>query len=112
MKKAFVIASLIIAFAGISFAALANIESEKEISWDDLPRAVQLTILEAAGGNEILEIEEIRKGDGVFYEADWIEGGEEIEVQVALDGVLLSREVEIEDGKNGDDEDSEESDED
>lgn len=47
--------------------------------------------------------EEERIGDELFYEAEWLADGMEVEVQVAPDGTLLGREIEEPDDDEDDD---------
>jgi hypothetical protein len=79
-------------------------EKERAIEWKDLPAAVQTTILEQAGDHPLVELEEVTVEGCIFYEAEWIEGENEVEVAVAPDGKLLGREVEPidEDDEDGD----------
>ena len=72
-------------------------EHEKEVTLDQVPAAVKATILKAAGGNKIKEIEVQTRGARKIYEAEWESGGKEIEIKVASDGTLLGREVEDKD---------------
>ena len=83
-------------------------EPERELALEDLPEAVRVTILGAAGTNTILEIEEVRVGDRLTYEAEWLEDGMEIEIEVAPDGELLEREVKAPDDDSEDEDDEDE----
>ena len=78
-------------------------EQERDVTIDEVPAAVKATILKEAGDNEIEEIEEETKNGVTTYEAEWHEGGKEIEIKVAPDGKLLAREVEDEDDDDDDD---------
>jgi len=75
-------------------------EDEEEITLEQLRKeapAAAKTIEEQAKGAEIEEIEkETRKGK-VVYEAEFVVRGKEIEIEVAPNGTLLSREVEDDD---------------
>lgn len=81
-------------------------EEEEEVSIGEVPRVVKATILKHAAGGEIEEIERETKDDKVIYEVVVIIGDKELELKVAADGKLLSKEVEDED------EDEEDEDED
>jgi len=70
---------------------------EKEISLDQVPAAVKATILKEAGGKRIKEIEVETRGGKKIYEAEWVVGGKEVEIKVASDGKLLSKETEDDD---------------
>ncbi len=74
------------------------LEVEEEVSLDDVPAAVKATILKDAKGAAIKEIEKETSSGKTFYEAEWMAGGKEIEIKVAIDGTLLGREVEEKDG--------------
>jgi len=80
-------------------------ENERPIAWNELPPVVQETIREQAGDHQITELEEETVDGQVFYEAEWMEGGMEVEILVAADGELLEREVDEpdDDDDNGDD---------
>ncbi len=109
IKRVLILAALVLALSGGASAGWLNGDSERTVTLEELPSVVKATILEEADGQEILEIEEIRKGDTVFYEAEWIEKGMEFEISVALDGSILDREIEDldadEDHDDADDED-------
>jgi uncharacterized membrane protein YkoI len=64
---------------------------ERSISWKEVPAPVKVTMLEAAGGRKIQEVEEITMGARKIYEAEWQEGDREVEIQVAADGRLISK---------------------
>jgi len=69
-------------------------EMEEEISFDQLPDAVKAAISSAANGAKIEEIEKEKKDGVILFEAEWVEDGQEIEIQVSSDGQLLGREIE------------------
>lgn len=82
-------------------------EQERALTLEQLPEAVKATVLREAGEHELVEIEEVRIGERLFYEAEWRADGMEVEVQVGPDGTLLGREVEEPDDEEeeGDDDD-------
>ncbi len=80
-------------------------ENEQGVSLDQLPPAVKATILAEAKGAQVREIERENTKNGVVYEAEWVENGHEVEIQVAPDGKLLGRQVEQEDDADDDEED-------
>ena len=81
-------------------------ETEKEVTIDQVPAAVKATILKEADGKKIEEIEEVSKdGKVIYYEAEWKDGGKEVEIEVAPDGKLLAEEVEDDDDDDDDDDD-------
>ncbi|MBN1489727.1 MAG: PepSY-like domain-containing protein [Phycisphaerae bacterium] len=84
----------------------ADEEDEVAVAFDQLPAAVKATILAEADGATIKEIErETAKNGQMVYEAEWVEGGQEIEVKVAADGTLLKRVAEDADDDDDDDDD-------
>ena len=85
----------------LAFASWAAQEGEERVTLDQVPAAVKATILEEAAGAKITEIERETKNGKTVYEAEFLLNGQEIEIKVAPDGTLLSREAEDE----GDDED-------
>jgi len=87
-------------------------EQEREVSLKQVPKPVKATILKQAGGNKIVEIEEVTQGKRKFYEAAWIKGGEEIEIKVAPNGKLLGKETEEIKGRRKPRDDDEDEDED
>lgn len=70
-------------------------EDEQQVSIDQVPAAVKDTIL--AQGGTVKEIESENENGQTVYEADVIINGQEVEIKVAADGNLLSKEVEDED---------------
>ena len=52
---------------------------ERDVTLDELPPAVKAAILDAAGAHKIRELEEVTRPDGVFYEAEWLVDGKEVE---------------------------------
>jgi len=83
----------------------AEVEQEREISLDEVPEAARIVILEEAGEHQVLEVEEIIVEGEVFFEAEWIAGGKEVEITVTRDGQVAGREVEdIDDEDAGEDE--------
>ena len=89
----------------ICMGALSEYEQdvkEKEIDWEELPPAVQETILAEAGDYPVTELEEISAKGETFYEAEWLEGDNEVEILVAVDGKLLDREIEPQDDEDAD----------
>jgi len=76
---------------------------EVTVALADLPEAVQATVLKESAGFELTELQEITTAEGVFYEAEWIDGDYEVEVKVAPDGQVLEREREKADEQEDDD---------
>ena len=80
-------------------------EVEREITLDQVPEAAREVILAEAGDHPILEVEEVHVNREIFYEAEWIDDGMEVEIVVTPDGEIVGREVEeIETGDQDDDE--------
>ena len=88
-------------------------EDEDEVSLDEVPAAVKATILKEADGAEVEEVEKEIEDGKVVYEAEFEVDGQEVEIEVAEDGTLLSREIDDDDdGDDDDDDDGDEDDED
>lgn len=71
-------------------------EDEQEVSFDQLPAAVQSALTAAAEGGKIKEIE---LEDGI-YEADVLINGQETEIKIAPDGKVLAKKIEADDDEN------------
>jgi hypothetical protein len=81
-------------------------KNEKEVTLDQVPAAVQATILKEAGDHKVTEVQEVTRGDVRTYEAEWVVGGDEVEVTVAADGKFLGKKTEpADDNDDGDDQD-------
>jgi len=79
-------------------------EGEAKIPFDQLPDAVKTTLTTEADNGEIIDIELKSKSENPFYEADVMINGNEVEIQIAPDGTLISKKIE-----NGDDDDDKDS---
>ncbi len=98
------------------------IETEAEVTMADLPDAVKTAVVQAAGGAEVKEIsKEINYAvvelvaldkPQTTYEAEVVIDGQEVEIKLAADGTILSKEVKDDDDDEGDDEEDEDEDED
>lgn len=100
-------AFLAVGVIGVTAALLACAEKvqERQVTLEQVPPAVKATVLNEAGDHPILELEEVRLGEKIYYEAEWMEGDLEVEIQVAPDGTLLGRLTEEPDDEdNNDDE--------
>lgn len=103
-------AFLAVGVIGVTATLLACAEKvqERDVTLEQVPPAVKATVLKEAGDHTILELEEVRLGEKIYYEAEWMEGGLEVEIQVAPDGTLLGRSTEKPgDESNADDDDGE-----
>lgn len=109
----FTTAFLAVGVIGVTAPLLACAEKvqEREVTLEQVPSAVKATVLKEAGDHPILELEEVRLGEKIYYEAEWMEGGLEVEIQVAPDGTLLGRLTEEPDDDDNDDNDDDEGDE-
>jgi len=67
---------------------------EEEVTLEQVPPAVQATILAESAGGRITEIERETRNGAVVYEAEFLLDGQEIEIRIAPDGTLLGRHVE------------------
>jgi len=104
------IAGLAVAIAAVATQQVA--ENEREIPAGEVPAAVMATIVEAAQGAAIGEIEMDTEDGQVVYEAEVIIDGQEVDVEVAADGTLLGKEADEDEGDDeGDDEADDEDDE-
>ena len=66
-------------------------ENEETVQMSSLPEAVQKTIKDKAGNNEIEKIEKKTEEGKTVYQAHVKKsGGEEVEIKVAEDGKLIS----------------------
>ena len=99
---------LVVAGLALCIGAVATkqtAEQEQEVSIQQVPAAVKATILAEAKGGTIEEIE-VETGNGqTVYEAEAIIDGQEVDIKVAADGTLLSKEAEDDDDNEGDDND-------
>ncbi len=92
-------------------------EVESELAVSDLPAAVKAAVIQASAGAEIEQVKEevtywvvtLRKLETpkVTYEAELIKDGQEVEIELAVDGTILKQEVEDEDDDDGDDDEDE-----
>ncbi len=96
----------VIGVGALCLAAVSRGDDEERVTLDQVPATVKAAILKAAAGAEIREIERETEDGKTVYEAEFVLGGKEIEVKIAADGSVLSREAEDDD--DGDDEDEEE----
>jgi len=76
---------------------MAKEADEEKVSLDQVPPAVRATILKAAEGGTIKEIERESRNGKTIYEAEIVRNGKETEIKVAEDGTLLGTKVEEED---------------
>jgi uncharacterized membrane protein YkoI len=79
-------------------------KDKKGLSIDEIPKVVRATILRHARGGEIKEIELEDEGGKIIYEAEVIIGGREVDLKVAPNGRLLSKETDEGDDEGDDDE--------
>ena len=113
LKKHWKLISLIaVVCLALCIGAVATrqaMNGETEVSIDKVPAAVRATIEAEAKGGTIKEVEIETVNDQTVYEADVIIDGQEVEIQVAPDGTLLSKETEDDDEDDeGDDDDDDE----
>lgn len=108
-RIAAVLALVLLLAAGTALAAgpkdRDQVEFEQEITLAQAPAAVRATIAREAGEHELLELERVRKGRALWYEAEWLEDGMEVEIRVDPAGELLAREVEDPDVPDADEDD-------
>jgi len=89
-------------------ATMQAVNGEREVSIEEVPPAVKAAILAEAEGGTIGEIEVETQDGKTVYEAEAIIDGREIEIEVAADGTLLSKETEDDEDEQDDDDDEEE----
>jgi hypothetical protein len=75
---------------------------EREIAVEDLPDPVREVVLREAGQHPVRDIDEVHRMGTLVYEAEWIDGSNQVEVTVTPTGEILGREIEPAD--EGDDE--------
>lgn len=67
----------------------------------DVPEAAREAILREAGKHEVLEVDRIVYRGSVFFDAEWIADGHEMEVTVTPEGKVVESDMEeAEDGSN------------
>jgi uncharacterized membrane protein YkoI len=83
---------LLIAALGVAAcSAMASTAFAKDISFEQLPPAVQATVTRETQGGTITDIE-LEDGQGVVtYEVEYTSGGTKYELEVAASGRLLRR---------------------
>lgn len=77
-------------------AAGTWLATETEIKKGDLPSAVQATLSKEFAGYKIEEAEKAETSTGVFYEVEVEKGKTTYEVQISLEGKVLSKKEEKE----------------
>ena len=81
--------------------AFAEEENEQTVKMSDLPAAVQTTIKDKAGSNEIIKIEKKTEEDKTVYEAVVNKKGEEWSIEVDANGKFLKQYKESEEKEKG-----------
>ena len=81
--------------------AFAEEENEQTVKMSDLPAAVQTTIKDKAGSNEIIKIEKKTEEDKTVYEAVVNKKGEEWSIDVDANGKFLKQYKESEEKEKG-----------
>ena len=84
---------------GVWTPAFADEENEQTVKMSDLPTAVQTTIKDKAGSNEIIKIEKKTEGGKAVYEAVVNKKGEEWSIEVDANGKFLKQYKESEERK-------------
>jgi hypothetical protein len=93
-------------------AIVSSHERERAVFLDDVPEPARQAILREAGEHKVLEVDEVTVEGLKYYDAEWREGGKEVEVTVTADGKVVGRESEDEDQPGKAAEDESESDDD
>ena len=81
--------------------AFAGEENEQTVKMSDLPAAVQTTIKDKAGSNEIIKIEKKTEEGKTVYEAVVNKKGEEWSIEVDANGKFLKQYKESEEREKG-----------
>jgi hypothetical protein len=81
--------------------AFAEEENEQTVKMSDLPAAVQTTIKDKAGSNEIIKIEKKTEEDKTVYEAVVNKKGEEWSIEVDANGNFHKQYKESEEKEKG-----------
>ena len=76
-------------------------EQEREISLEEVPEAARFVILREAAEHLVLEVDEVIIAEEIYYEAEWIDEGREVEIRVTPDGTIAGREFEESDDEDG-----------
>lgn len=111
-RWAFCIVTGLALLCAVAATGWASGDDEERVTIDQVPAAVRATILKEAKGGTIKEIERETENGKTIYEAEIIIDGKEVEIEVAVDGTLLGREIEEADDDDDDDEDDDEDDDD
>ncbi len=103
------LASIIVVALAVADEEIGKQENEKVVALNDMPQPVQDTILKEAQDFELNELLEVTTDEGTFYEAQWLEGDNEVSILMTPNGKILDREREKADNEE---EDAEEDDDD
>ncbi len=103
MKVRWALVAVIAATVGCSHMHKHNEEEEEDeksevkMTLDQVPPAVRATILTAAGGAVVGNVDKEENSKGQFtYETDVKSGGKNWEIRVAPDGTLISKKIDDE----------------
>ncbi|MGQ9576747.1 MAG: sulfatase-like hydrolase/transferase [Thermoguttaceae bacterium] len=66
-------------------------DKERVVALDQVPGPAKAAILNLAGKNKIVSIEELATREGKLYEATWMAGGKEVEVLLSEKGKVLTK---------------------
>ena len=102
MKK--IIATISIAIIGsLAFPVFLTAAEEKEetVKMSDLPAAVQTTIKDKAGSNEIMKVEKKTEDGKTVYEAVVNKNGKEWSIEVNANGKFLKQYEESKEKEKG-----------
>mgnify|MGYP007066222146 CR=1 FL=1 len=85
---------------------------ETAVTLVDMPQVVQEVILKESQGFKLGELLEVVTDRGVYYEADWIDGVDEVGILLAADGTVIDREREKADADDQEDDEQDDDDQD
>jgi len=78
-------------------------EAAKEVSIEQVSPPARATIMQAAGGGIIQEIERLSRNGTILYAAAFLAGGKQRVMLVAADGAVVAQQAEAEDDDDDDD---------
>ena len=97
--------TIIVVAVAVADEDIGKDEQEKVVALADMPQPVQDTILKESKGFDLNELLEVTTDEGVFYEAEWLDGGDEVSILMTPDGKVIDREREKADNDEDDEED-------
>jgi hypothetical protein len=106
MKRRLVL-SVVLVISLVAIAVNADDDSEEAVKLTELPKAVQKTLKRESRDGKIVEIEKEEEDGETIYEAEVMIDGKQYEIEIASDGILLSKALEAEEEGDDHEEDNE-----